>query len=466
VGGLLLGVILMRFLIAAAPPSIPRLDGVSMDWTVFAAAAAIATLTGLAFGLAPALQASRTSPGESLKSSERKASGQSQTRWRAALTIIELALSIVLIVGAGLFLKSFVTIMGMDLGFRTENVLAMNINLPDMHYKTPTDRFRFFQDLEQRVRVLPGVQSVAFANRFPLRGGWGTGIDIEGVTDLRAQPDSQAVSTGYFETLDLTLIRGRLLTPADRTDQVPVGVVNQSFERLYLNGAGALGKRFRRGDKQPWITIVGVVNDVRRSGKTAQMRPQIYLPAAHTELYPVRLADFAVRSAGDPRLLIKSIQEAVWAIDKDQPVTNIRTMQEIIDRSVSEQRFEMLLLVVFAAVATVLAVIGISGVLTYSVNQRRSEIGVRMALGASPSSVVALILRQAGIMIAAGVALGALGALAATKLVANLLFRVHANDPITYIAAGGLLAIVALAAALIPALRGSRLDPLIALRYE
>jgi predicted lysophospholipase L1 biosynthesis ABC-type transport system permease subunit len=247
---------------------------------------------------------------------------------------------------------------------------------------------------------------------------------------------------------------------------MPVAVANQEFERLYLNGGSAIGRRFRRGPKQPWVTVVGIVNDVRRSGKTRDIRPQIYLPAAQTDLYPVRLADFAVRTAGDPRLLLKAIEQQVWALDKDQPVTSVRTLQEIVDRSVSEQRFQMLLLVVFAAVAASLAVIGISGVLTYSVNQRRNEIGVRIALGAGPSRIVAMILRQAAVMIGVGVVLGIAGALAATRVVANLLFRVQTTDAAIYVCSAGVLVLVALAAALLPALRGARLDPLDALRYE
>jgi putative ABC transport system permease protein len=466
VTGLALGQVLMRLLVSAAPANVPRLDGVTMDWYVFLAAAGVATLTGLAFGLAPALQASRTSPGESLKMTERKASGRPQARWRTTLTVVEVALSIVLIVGAGLFLKSFATIMGMNLGFRTENVLAMNIALPDIRYKTADERLRFFEDLEQRVRALPGVQNVAYANRFPMRGGWGTGINIEGLPESSSDTDSQAVSPGYFETLGVPLIRGRVLTQRDRKGQPYVAVVNQQFEREFLSGGDAIGRRVRRGDKQPWVTVVGVVNDVRRGGKTDKLRPQIYLSAAQTDIYPVRLADFAVRASGSPSLLVKPVQQQVWAIDKHQPITGVRTMQEIIDRSVSEQRFEMMLLVVFAGVAVALAVIGISGVLSYSVNQRRNEIGVRMALGASPGRIVRMMMRQAGVMIGGGVVLGLGGALAVTRLVAKLLFHVRPYDAATYVAAIGLLVLVAIGAALAPALRGSRVDPMVALRDQ
>ena len=386
--GILLGRILMRALVAAAPQNIPRLDTVSLDWTVFGAAAAIAAATGLGFGLAPAWQASRTSPADSLKSSERKASTRSHARWRAALTVAEVALSLVLLIGAGLFLKSFTLIMRMDLGFRTENVLAMNINLPELRYRTAEQRFQFFHELERRVAALPGVQSVAFANRFPLRGGWGTGISIDGLQATNLSPDSQAVSTGYFETLGVPLVRGRLLTPADRLAAPHVAVVNQAFSRQYLNGGDPIGRRFRRGPDAPWFEIVGLVNDVRRGGKTQDIRPQIYLPAAQTDAYPVRLADFAVRTAGDPRLLVNAIQQQVWSLDKDQPVTGVRTMEELISLSVAAQRFQMLLLTLFAGVAVALAVIGIFGVLSYGVNQRMNELGIRVALGASPREIM------------------------------------------------------------------------------
>ena len=461
--GILLGRILMRALVAAAPQSVPRLDTVSLDWTVFGVAGAIATFTGLGFGLAPAWQASRTTPAESLKTSERKASTRSLGRWRAALTVAEVALSLVLLIGAGLFLKSFTLIMGMDLGFRTENVLAMNINLPELRYRTADQRFQFFQELERRVGALHGVQSVAFANRLPMRGGWSTGISIEGEGQTYMSPDAQAVNAGYFETLGIPLLRGRLLTAADRPGSPHVAVVNQAFSRQYLNGGDPVGRRFRRGQV---FEIVGLVNDVRRGGKTKDIHPQIYLPAAQTDGYPVRLADFAVRAAGDPRRLVKAIQQQVWTLDKDQPVTAIHTMEELIGLSVAEQRFQMLLLTLFAGVAVALAVIGIFGVLSYGVTQRMNELGIRVALGASPRKIVSLVLKQAGVLIAGGVVLGLAGALALTRLVANLLFHVQAHDWATYATAVAMLAAAGVAAAMIPALRGARVDPTVALRYE
>jgi predicted lysophospholipase L1 biosynthesis ABC-type transport system permease subunit len=242
-------------------------------------------------------------------------------------------------------------------------------------------------------------------------------------------------------------------------------VVKQAFSRLYLNGADPIGRRFRRG-KPPWFEIVGVVNDVRRGGKTQDIRPQIYLPAAQTDAYPVRLADFAVRTAGDPQRLVNAIQQQVWAVDKDQPVTGVRTMEELISLSVAAQRFQMLLLTLFAGVAVALAVIGIFGVLSYGVSQRMNELGIRIALGASPGKIMGMVLQQAGGLIAGGVVLGLAGSLALTRLVANLLFHVRANDWATYAGAVALLAAAGVVAAAIPARRGARVDPIVALRYE
>ena len=465
VAGVVLGQVLMRVLVHAAPADIPRLDSVTLDWRVFAVATAIATLTGIAFGMIPAWQASRTRPAESLKTSERKSAGRSQTRWRSALTIAEVALSLILLVGSGLMLKDFVHVMGVDLGFQPDHVLAMSVPLPVVRYPNADARLRFFQQLEERVRALPGVRSAGFANNLPLRGGWSTGILIEEGDSNSRSADSQAVSPSYFETLGIPLLRGRLLTASDQLRQPHVAVVNQAFARLFFPKEDAIGRRFHRGSA-PWVNIVGVVNDIRRAGKTGQIKPQVYLPAAQTDIYPVVVADFAVRSAVDPHQLIRPIQQQVWALDKDQPVTNLRTMDEVISISVAERRFETLILLLFAGVAVGLTLIGIYGVLSYSVSQRTPELGIRIALGARPSGILALVIRQAGGLIAAGVVVGVAGAYVLTRYLQSLLFDVKPTDWRTYAAAVVLLAAVSAAASLIPARRGSRVDPIVALRYE
>ncbi|MFZ0936178.1 MAG: ADOP family duplicated permease [Bryobacteraceae bacterium] len=467
VAGLAVGFLLMRVLLWLAPQDIPRIQNVTMDWQVFAAAAAVALATGLVFGMVPAWQSSQAKPAEALKTSARSSGARAQARWRSGLTSAEIALSLILLVGAGLLLRSFVRVMGVDLGFQPERVLALNVNLPELRYSDADRRLSFFEELERRVTALPGVEAAAFANRLPLRGGWSSGIELESSPGVEVEPGFQAVSPGYFETLGIGLERGRLLVRSDRKGQPPVAVVNQAFARRYLQGADPIGRRFR-GDSQTWVTIVGVVNDIRRGGKTGELIPQAYLSAAQTDLYPaaVRLADFAVRTHSDPRQLVNAVQRQVWAIDKDQPVTNVRTLEEIISESVAERRFEMVLLMAFASVAVLLAMIGIFGVLSYIVNQRMGELGVRVALGATPGRIMAMVLRQVGWWIAAGIGLGLGGAFALARYLESLLFEVRQGDPWTYLAAVALLLAVSLAAALIPARRGAKVDPMTALRYE
>jgi putative ABC transport system permease protein len=438
---------------------------VAMDWGVFAVAAAVATLTGFAFGMAPAWQTSQANPVEALKTAARGTAAIAQVRWRAALTVTEVALSLVLLVGAGLLLRSFAAITGVDLGFQPGHVLAMNINLPDLRYKTKALRVQFFDELERRVRALPGVQQVAYANRMPMRGSWRSGFLLEDAPDHELTADFQAVNSGYFETLGIALLRGRRLTPHDCEGEPPVAVVNQAFSRAFLNGADPLGRVFLYGDDAR-VQIVGVVTDIRRGGKAAEVLPEVYLAAAQTSLYPVHVADFAVRASGDPLLLVNAIRQQVLAIDKDQPVTNVRTMEEIIDASVAQRRFQTFLLLVFAAVAVALALIGIYGVLAYSVAQRTQELGIRIALGANPRSVIALVLRQAGVLIAAGIVLGIGGSLALTRYVQSLLFQMQTTDWRTYAGAIALLALAGAMASLVPAVRGARVDPMVALREE
>jgi putative ABC transport system permease protein len=464
--GVALGTALMRLLIAIAPRDIPMIRTVEMDWRVFAVAAGIATLTGVVFGMAPAWQASQTKASESLKTAARNTGAQSQVRWRTVLTIAEVALSVVLLIGAGLLLKSFVVLMGVDLGFQPERVLAMKINLPAVSYATKERRLQFFQQLESRVQALPGVQSVAFANQMPMRGGWGGGIFVDSAPDAIVDCDLQAVSPGYFAALGIPLVRGRNLSPQDRSGQPLAAVVNQAFVRQVLKGADPTTVRLKHYQKDPWISIVGVVGDIRRDGKLADVTAEVYFPAAATELYPVPLSDLAVRTSGDPHLLVKAVQNEVWSLDKDLAVTRVQTLREIIDLSLAQRRFRTLLLIVFATVAVGLAMIGLFSVLSYSVRQRTNELGIRIALGARPGAILTLVLKQAAALVAAGVAIGLAGAWALTRYVESLLFQVQRHDWTTYAAAVALLAATSVAAALVPARRGAKVDPIVALRWE
>jgi putative ABC transport system permease protein len=374
--------------------------------------------------------------------------------------------SMILLVGAGLLIKSFVTVNHVELGIATERVINMRIALPERSYPTLDRRAAFFEELADRTANLPGMQAVAFANNFPLRGGWSSNFRPENGKDQAGDADYQAVSPGYFATLGITLQRGRLITPADRPNTELVAVVNSALARRFFPNENPLGRRFRRHDQAPWATIVGVVSDVRRGGKTGAINPQVYFPAAQTASYPVRLSEFAFRSAGDPKQLVTAVQKQVWAIDKDLPITNVRTYDEIISQSVSERRFQTLLLGLFASLALILAMIGIYGVISYSVSQRIPEIGIRMALGASRSDVLKMVIGRAMLLVLIGIAAGAVGAWSLSQYIKTLLFEVKPGDPWTYAMIAIILAVVAMTASLVPARRATRVDPMVALHYE
>lgn len=465
--GMLLGGAMLRGLLFLAPKYLPRVQEIAMDWRVFGAATAVAALTGVIFGVAPAWHASTGKAADALKAAARNTGNRRQVVGRTFLTAAEVALSLVLLTGAGLLLKSFRTVMGVDLGFQPGHVVAMNINLPPLRYRTPEARLRFYQSLEQRVSALPGVESVAYANRMPLRGGWGGSVFPDFKPDDSIDVDRQAVSAGYFRTLGIGLVRGRLFTDADTADRPPVVVVDQTFARSVFGSADPIGRRVRIGSDEPWATIVGIVANMRRGGKDKAVRAELYLPASQPELYArVSLADFGVRSAANPTALVNAIRHEVMALDADQPVTGVRTMEEILDNSLAERRFETVLLLAFAGLAVGLATLGVFGVLSYAVSQRTPELGIRIALGARPGGIVAMVLRQAGALVGAGIAVGLAGSLALSRFLASLLFHVNPTDARTYAAAVAILLAISLAAALIPARRGAKVDPITALRYE
>ena len=463
--GLALGNWTRQLLVRLAPSGIPRLDSAGIDSRVLLFTLALSCLTGILFGLFPALQVSTARPVESLKSNERSVAGGAILRWRSILMSAEIALSMMLLIGAGLLLRSFVALNAVDLGFATEHVLAMNVNLPDAHYKTPEQRAAFFDDLTDRVTALPGVIAAGVSNRMPLRGGWSGSFQIEGLND-DSDADLQAVSPGYFQTLGLSLTRGRLLTPADRNGAPLVAIVNAAFVRSLLNGQDPLGRRARRHKDAPWFTIVGVVSDLRRDGKAGAVNPEIYFPAAQTNLYPVRLADFAFRASGDPKALIVAVEQQIWAIDRDQPVTSVKTLDQVISDSAAERRFQTILLALFAALALGLALVGVYGVIAYSVSQRTGEIGLRIALGAARGDILRLVIGHAMLRVAAGIAAGVLGAYGLSRSLATMLFAIKPTDPPTYVAVAALLSLIALAACYVPARRATKVDPMVALRYE
>ena len=466
--GLLCGVWTRDALVAMAPASIPRLDQLAVSPRVLGVTIVLSLATGLLAGVLPALQTSRVDVTPTLKGAGLGASSERTImRWRGVLMAAEVAAALVLAVGAGLLVRSLMHLNAVGLGFDTDRVLTLNVRLPETKYTDQRMRAAFFQELAGRVRAIPGVQHVAFANQFPMRGGWGGSFAMNGPSGvIRADADFQAVSPDYFATLGIPLVRGRLLTEADRDGSLRVAVVSQTFVRRFLGDRDPIGRQFSRSDGAPAITIVGVVGEVRRDGKEAALFQQVYLPAAQTDLYPVRLASLAVRATGDPHVLVSGIQRAVWSIDPDQPITSVRTLDEVLSIASAQRRFNMTLLVSFAGLALALALVGVYGVVAYAVAQRTREIGIRVALGATRRDVVALVVKSGAMWSIAGIVAGLAGAFATSRLISGLLFGVTAGDPATFVTIAAVMVAVALTASYVPARRAASLDPVTALRSE
>lgn len=467
--GLAFGAWTLDVLISLAPATLPHLADVTMSSRVFFYTACLALGTGVVFGLLPALQVSRTKPTEVLRAQHRGNAGWWTMRSRNVLMLVEVVLSTILLVAAGLMIRSSIALNEVELGFDPENVLAMTTSLPIERYPTPDSRLMFFEDLAARAANIPGVRSVAFGNRLPVRGSWISGFLLESAegparASTAASAGFQAVSPGYFDVLRMRLVSGRALSNEDRTGTTPVAVVSEQFSREFLQGRSPIGQRIQRGPSMPWITIVGVVNDVRRDGRTADIASQVYLPAAQTQLYPLRLSELAVRAEAAPPALISALQDAVWSIDRDQPVVNVRTLEETLALRVASRRFQTFLFLMFAGLALTLAAIGIYGVVAYAVSQRTAEIGLRMALGADGGRILRWLAGQSLRLIAAGTIVGLGAALLLARYVESLLFGVSPTDPAAYVGAALVLGVAALTACLAAARRATRVDPLDAIR--
>ena len=468
--GLGLAALTKSWIIAYAPASIPRLDNVSLDWRVLAFTAGTSAIVGLVFGLLPLRHVTRARPSDALRSGDRVIAHSWVQRWRSLFMVVELATSLALLIGAGLMARSLIAVNRVDLGFNPDGVLAANVTLPDSRYTTQAARFQFYDQLASRVAAMPGVESVAFGNRLPLRGSWQSGFGLD-PADGSSKPGPlsagfQAVSVDYFTTFGIRLRAGRLFSTADRDGVDGVAVVNEHFSRVFLGGAPPIGKRLRRGERQPWMTIVGVVANIHRDGKTEPENPEVYLPAAQTSLYPLRLGDLAVRTAGDPLALRSQVLAAVWAIDPNQTVTNVRTLDQVLSLRLAERHFQTFLFGLFATLAMALALVGVHGVVSYAVLQRRPEIGIRLALGADPGRILSWLLGQTARLVAIGVVLGLGLAWTLSSAIAGLLFTVTPTDGITYAAAATILAFVAMATSALAARSAARVDPTSALRTE
>jgi putative ABC transport system permease protein len=452
------------------PDDLPHADQIGIDGRVFGFTLLISLGAGALFGLFPALQASRLSLNETLKEGGRGSGGVGHHHFRNLLVVSEVALSLALLIGAGLMLRSFIRLMSVDPGLDTRNVLAFEIKLPQSRYAPPQQAF-FFQRLLERLRALPGVHAASAVYPLPLSRAEDTiGFRIEG----RPPPESsewppagpRCIGAEYFKVLNIQLRKGRVLTESDDANAPPVVIVNEELARQYFPNQDPIGKRlaFNCCDgRTTWREIVGVVADVRHTGLDQGLRPEIYFPFMQL---PLSSLTVVARTNGDPLGFVAAVRGQVQAVDKDQPITNIRTMEEIFARSVSQPRFNLSLLAVFACLALSLAAIGIYGVMSYLVTQRTHEIGVRMALGAQTGDVLRLVIRQGMVLALTGVLIGLITAFGLTRLLRNLLFDVSVTDPLTFFAIALLLALVGLLACYLPARRATKIDPLVSLRCD
>jgi predicted permease len=446
--------------------------GVRMDPSVLLYAAVIIVGVAFAFGLIPALQATRPDLQATLKEGGRSAtSGSAQHRLRGALATAETALALVLLVGAGLMLKSLYHLIQVSPGFQPARVLYMEMDLRTDQYSKDPAILNFWQQVLDRVRVIPGVESAALGTVVPLTGNHRrSDITIEGLPTPGPgefpHPDRHNVSAAYITTMGIPLLRGRNFSDADNETAPDVALINSTMARRFWTDGDPIGKRFlwgHPGKDEKWITIVGVVADTKLYGLDNPARLEVYSP--YRQL-PSADMNLVVRSAMDPASLTSAIRASVVAIDKDQPIFDVHTMQQLVDDSISTRRLTLVLLGIFSALALILAAIGIYGVMAFSVALRTQEIGIRMALGAQQKDVLRLILGQGARIAFFGVAVGLVAAVALARLLSSLLFSVSASDPITFAAVSILLVAVALLACYIPARRALRVDPIIALRYE
>jgi len=470
---LLLAVCGVDLLRAMAPDNFPRAGEIGVDARVIGFTLVVSLLTGIIFGLIPALQASRTDLNATLKEGGRS-SGVGGSRLGGLLVVSEVALSLLLLVGAGLMLRSFIRLMSVDPGFDPQNALTMVIGLPQSKYHPP-QRAAFFQQLLDRLRAAPGVRSVG-AVYPPLGAGEaGAGFSIEGRPPVAPGEPRRAaprwVSPEYFKAMKIQLLKGRAFTEGDSIDALPVIIINEAMARQYWPNEDAIGKRVASTDdsfwrdKPLWREIVGVVKDVRYTALDTEARAQMYTPFAQ---FPPVFSDRALvaRTDGDPLSLVAAVRGEVQAIDKDQPISHIRTMGDLVAGSVSERRFTLMLLTVFAGLALLLAAVGIYGVMSYSVEQRTREIGLRMALGAQTRDVFRLVVRRGMTLALIGSVIGLIAALGLTRMIKSLLFGVSATDPVTFLVITLLLALVAMLACYLPARRATKVDPLVALKAE
>jgi predicted permease len=468
--GLALGSAGIKLLLLIAPAQQATGFSVHMDTRVLLFTAAVTLLSGILFGLAPAWQLSRTSHFEMLKEGGRSGTASlARQKLRSTLVAGEFALALVLLVGAGLFLRSLARLQNVQTGFQPRGVMSGVTAPPRARYQDDASRIAFYRAVVERLSAVPGVQSAAAGIPLPFSGdGASSSFAIEGRQVLPGDPgphgDIRAVSPAYFSTLGIPVLAGRVFTAQDRDGAEPVAVIDDTLAKQYWPNENPLGKRIRNGRTAPWATIVGMVGHVRHTDLSGDSSKGVYYYPVYQRAAPYMA--FLARTAGDPRRLAGAMRDAVRAVDPSQPIFDLKSMDQRVAESLGARRFAVTLLGVFAALAMLLAAIGIYGVISYAVTQRTQEIGIRMALGAERRAVLGMILRQAMKLAAAGVLGGVVVAALLARLVSSQLFHVSEFDPLTFSVMALVLALVALAASFLPAWRATRVDPMVALRYE
>ncbi len=456
----------LKALLAAAPTDLPRLASVSIDNRVLLFTVAVTLLTALIFGLAPALQVLKFDSNPALK--DQRSRSVRQQRIGNVLIATEVALALMLLIGGGLLLRTVWQLNHVDPGFDERNALAVTIQLPEKKYAAPQQTAAFSEQLVQQVSTLPGVEATGIARILPIVHNLPAGFYFEGQPrpndNELPQANYSAVSPGYFKAMRIPLIAGRAFTEHDTLDAPRVAIVSQTLAQRYFPNGDAIGKRINvQTGPESYREIVGIVGDVKQNGLTKETKPHAYEPFAQA---PNQFMTLIVRSTTDPASLVPAIRSKVLALDSELPLQRVTPLDRMLANSIRQQRFTSIVLSVFAGVALLLAAAGLYGVISYSVAQRTQELGIRVALGAQVKDVMQLVLRQGMAYVVAGEVIGIIGAFALTRLLGGLLFGVTPTDAVTFVAVTVVLTVVALLACYIPARRATKVDPLVALRYE
>ena len=471
--GLLLAVWWSDLLVALGKEDIPRAVQVGLDWRVLTFTAGVSLLTGLVFGMVPAFQASRTELTESLKEGGRSGGGGARRNWmRSALVVSELAVAVILLVGAGLLIQSLWRLQKVDSGLQPDHVLTFTVSISDVKYPSE-QQSQFFQQLRTKLESLPGVEGASGVLPLPLSGDrFSISFEIDGrPVAKKDQPSADffVADAGYFKAMGIPIVKGRDFNQFDQHKSAQVVIVTEAFARQFFPGEDAVGKRIKPGmstfdgEKSQMREIIGVVGDIRNRSLSVESKPAYYVPETQV---PFNQLSMVVRTTGDPHVLINAVGKEVLALDKDVPVYSVKTMNEYLASSVAAPRFNTTLLSIFAGVALVLTIVGLYGVMSYSVAQRTNEIGIRLALGAQRRDVIALVVKQGLLLVLFGLLIGLPSAFALMRLISGLLFGVTNKDPMTFVSAAVVLSVVGLLACYIPALRATRVDPMEALRCE